>query len=411
MGWRHAALLVAACVVLLALQSGAEAKKSRRIGGEGLIKENLTGVDISTIWRFGLTQIEPGDQLGIQAVQYATGHAITKFGQQKSFKVVDLGSGVAPVGGGNINVVKNLDSLTPEQIIDLGKEHNIDALWGGRVLQAKEKNSWGTKFARLQLEIYLYSTQNGLKIWSSEHKKEQNTATSNQYGWHEIMPLDQAFNKLFYNIIEDSIRVMMEDGVTGRDVSEDSPATMRIAFPPYALRTMDSAKGKYIVEPLSSLGLVTGQMEDDFGLKTLVVWHNNAEAYRVDFGGSTEGQWQGMLEFCDDDAVEFILTDVSGAKTCMLVDIDCDNALEGEIASVAGDVVFVNLGAYSGAKKGMLFRIVSSVDIVDPSTGEVLGSSEVQTGVLKIVKVEDKFSRAELVEGELSEIKGGERIR
>lgn len=71
--------------------------------------------------------------------------------------------------------------------------------------------------------------------------------------------------------------------------------------------------------------------------------------------------------------------------------------VEGAVARVDGDRVYINLGAESGVKVGDRYAVYSRGEaIIDPVTGANLGSEEKQTGTAVVTEVQPKFSIATL---------------
>ena len=66
---------------------------------------------------------------------------------------------------------------------------------------------------------------------------------------------------------------------------------------------------------------------------------------------------------------------------------------EGKVIKVEGDRAWINMGTMSGLKVGDTFKIVSvGESLVDPETGQVLGTDETETGQGEVVEVKDRFS-------------------
>jgi curli biogenesis system outer membrane secretion channel CsgG len=101
-----------------------------------------------------------------------------------------------------------------------------------------------------------------------------------------------------------------------------------------------------------------------------------------------------------DNAVEYIaseLRDLPFQGTVVKADSD------GEVYISAGDEV--------GAQEGDTFTVYSvGEELIDPSTGELLGVEEEELGTVKIYEVKDKYSKAKVVSGG-SGIKRGDVIR
>lgn len=67
-----------------------------------------------------------------------------------------------------------------------------------------------------------------------------------------------------------------------------------------------------------------------------------------------------------------------------------------KIIKITGNQVYINSGGADGEKVGRVYGIYRvGEDMVDPDTGESLGSEEEKVGTAKVVKVNPKFSIAE----------------
>jgi curli biogenesis system outer membrane secretion channel CsgG len=78
--------------------------------------------------------------------------------------------------------------------------------------------------------------------------------------------------------------------------------------------------------------------------------------------------------------------------------------IQGRIIKVSGKDIYTNLGIRNGAVVGQVFNVYSpGEELIDPGTGENLGSEMIKRGSIKIAAVKEKFSKAEPVSGELFE--------
>jgi curli biogenesis system outer membrane secretion channel CsgG len=69
------------------------------------------------------------------------------------------------------------------------------------------------------------------------------------------------------------------------------------------------------------------------------------------------------------------------------------SGLEGRIAKVDGNRAWLNIGSSSGVKVGDKFVVFNAGDaIVDPDTGQSLGSSEKETGSGAVTEVQERFA-------------------
>ena len=81
------------------------------------------------------------------------------------------------------------------------------------------------------------------------------------------------------------------------------------------------------------------------------------------------------------------------------------------VIKVNGNEMYIGAGAKTGINVGDTFTVYSvGEDLVDPSTGEKLGSEETAKGTVKVTKVEDKFCKAQ-ADGDLKDIKPGDVVK
>ncbi|MBD3241461.1 MAG: hypothetical protein GF331_12805 [Chitinivibrionales bacterium] len=72
--------------------------------------------------------------------------------------------------------------------------------------------------------------------------------------------------------------------------------------------------------------------------------------------------------------------------------------LSATVARVDGKTVYVTLGANMGLKPGMRFKTVDEGrEIRDPNTDQLLGVEKVETGIIKIESVDEKFAKARIL--------------
>jgi len=74
---------------------------------------------------------------------------------------------------------------------------------------------------------------------------------------------------------------------------------------------------------------------------------------------------------------------------------------KGRVIKVSENMVYINAGARSGVKMNDEFTLYGESEaLVDPDTGMNLGTEETKIGAVKIVRVEEKFSKGEVISGE-----------
>jgi len=73
-----------------------------------------------------------------------------------------------------------------------------------------------------------------------------------------------------------------------------------------------------------------------------------------------------------------------------------------EIISVKGEKVYLNRGQDGGFKKGDVLNIYTKGEaLIDPQTGEQLGSAEEFIGKIEIARVNPKFTIAKILKDKL----------
>lgn len=74
---------------------------------------------------------------------------------------------------------------------------------------------------------------------------------------------------------------------------------------------------------------------------------------------------------------------------------------QGRVVDVKENVIYISAGADTGVTIGVTFTVYSKgEELVDPETGELLGSEEERIGSVRIIDVKEKFSKATVVEGQ-----------
>lgn len=71
---------------------------------------------------------------------------------------------------------------------------------------------------------------------------------------------------------------------------------------------------------------------------------------------------------------------------------------QGRVVKKEGDIVYINAGSNSGITSGMNFIVYRPGEsLIDPETGENLGSEKTKIGEISVFEVQQKFSKARLV--------------
>ncbi len=83
-----------------------------------------------------------------------------------------------------------------------------------------------------------------------------------------------------------------------------------------------------------------------------------------------------------------------------------------KILNVQGSQVWINRGKDGGLKKGDVLKVFRpGIELIDPDTGENLGSAETEVGKIKVTRVNPKFTTAEVVKGTEEIIEKGDIVR
>jgi len=68
---------------------------------------------------------------------------------------------------------------------------------------------------------------------------------------------------------------------------------------------------------------------------------------------------------------------------------------KGKLIRADESTIYANVGGRNGAQAGQIYSVYSpGIELVDPDTGESLGSDMFKVGSIKLVDVQEKFSRA-----------------
>lgn len=127
-----------------------------------------------------------------------------------------------------------------------------------------------------------------------------------------------------------------------------------------------------------------------------------ARAGSVTFGG--EGFYQmpagQATRAAIGEAVQFVLGTPLAAPVPVLA-----------VVRVDGNVAYVNAGSSASVKVGDVFQVYSAgEDLIDPTTGLKLGTTERLLGSIRITEVQEKFSIGS-IQGGTGAVKRGDRVR
>ena len=99
---------------------------------------------------------------------------------------------------------------------------------------------------------------------------------------------------------------------------------------------------------------------------------------------------------------------VSAQMTDQLVDV----VFPMKVLNIAGTQVFINRGQDGGLQVGEVLNVYSpGIALIDPDTGENLGSAETFSGTIKVSRVNPKFTIADVVEQGGAPFANGDIVR
>ena len=79
-----------------------------------------------------------------------------------------------------------------------------------------------------------------------------------------------------------------------------------------------------------------------------------------------------------------------------------------QVIAISGNQFYINRGQDSGISVGQLFEIFEKGEsLIDPDTGEDLGTTETKIGVGKVVSIKPKVTVLEMKSGKISDVKKG----
>ncbi len=105
-------------------------------------------------------------------------------------------------------------------------------------------------------------------------------------------------------------------------------------------------------------------------------------------------------------------TSMAKKVSAQLADQLVDTVFPMKVLNAQGNQVFINRGADGGLTAGDVLNVYHpGVALIDPDTGENLGSAESFAGKIKVVRVNPKFTIADVVSTEGSPIAQGDIVR
>jgi curli biogenesis system outer membrane secretion channel CsgG len=155
------------------------------------------------------------------------------------------------------------------------------------------------------------------------------------------------------------------------------------------VRLIDSTTGEVIASERVEGKATAGGMK--FGMDVGGVQFGTAGFAKTPLGKATQ--------IAIDNAVVLISNKLRGVP------------FQARIIKASGDEVYIGAGAKTGVSDGDTFTVYSvGEDLIDPVTGEKLGSEEEAKGTVRVTKVEDKFCKAKS-DAPLTGVKVGDIVR
>ena len=75
--------------------------------------------------------------------------------------------------------------------------------------------------------------------------------------------------------------------------------------------------------------------------------------------------------------------------------------IRGKVIKASGSKVYINLGARNGVSSSTQFDVYEpGEELIDPDTGENLGSETTKRGAIKVSTVKEKFSITDIISGQ-----------
>ncbi|MCP4288354.1 MAG: hypothetical protein GY792_28670 [Gammaproteobacteria bacterium] len=97
-------------------------------------------------------------------------------------------------------------------------------------------------------------------------------------------------------------------------------------------------------------------------------------------------------------------TKMAKAVSAQMADQLVDYVFPMRVLNVQGRQVWINRGKDGGLKSGDILKVFRpGIALIDPDTGENLGSAETEIGKIKVTRVNPKFTTAETIDKEMLE--------
>lgn len=270
--------------------------------------------------------------------------------------------------------------LNKENLIDLAKREKIDAILTGNIREYTVKRDiWlGGEYAKVTIEATLYSGKTGEILW-------QGKETQRGRGNSDIHDLQSAGRRS----IEAIIKGMMEAGLQGRTQDLEKPTL-----------TLPGSN----FNP-TSVYFLEGKAQDNCGVTKILINNNKTTL-------DDQGNFKYPIKL-EQAKVEVLVRveDETGNFTEQTINVVRVGQVKGQVAQVAGEKVYLNIGYQNGVKKGMGFTVVTTDVIKDPSSGKILDKLQRPLGIIQVIECKPNVSIAEILDSSiLGEIKPGDTV-
>jgi hypothetical protein len=269
----------------------------------------------------------------------------------------------------NIRAWKIKDDIVfsnKDNIINAGALNGVDTILTGNIAEyTVKKDVWlGGVYAKVRVEANLYSAKTGELIWTG-------TVTERYAGDTEIHCLQKATRETVWSLK----KAMITAGLQGRPNDSEKPS----------FEILDQCLSS------TSVYFLEGYVKDNFGVARLIV---NGQATPF----TNDGKFSFMLPMKSSTViVDIKAEDDAGNIASKQVQVKKAGSLDGKIAQIIGNKIFINKGLSDNVKEGMGFTVSTVQQIKDPSTGDILDSVTTDVGIIRVIDVKDRLSIAELV--------------
>ncbi|MDP6523672.1 MAG: CsgG/HfaB family protein [Kiritimatiellia bacterium] len=132
---------------------------------------------------------------------------------------------------------------------------------------------------------------------------------------------------------------------------------------------------------------------------TKVVGKSGKRGLSLGYHGSKLGGLRGDLAGFTKDNVGKACQDAVGQGVEFLAKQLDSIPWEGSIVFAKPDKIIINRGSREGVSEGMVFKVGSVEEIVDPDTGEVLDTEMTKAGKIEVTQVKEKLSYCKPLDG------------